>query len=138
MLSFLRQSSQSLFSLVLTTLLLACLVLNCFQMSAAFASSVAEGQMNSAMHNSAGSSMAHDCCEPDSSHCPLEIPLVKLFFSADAPQFFQLFWVLPLAVSLLALSLLRQLLYRLSPLPVWRSYLPSYPRLHVQQEVFLN
>lgn len=140
MLSSLKQSGQSLLRAAVAALLLGCMVLSCLQMSSVFQASetATERQHHAMMADNAGQAMAHDCCDADSSRCPLEIPLVKLFFNADTPQFFPLFWLLPLAVGLMALSLLRQLLYRLTPFPVWRSYLPSYPRLHIQQQVFLN
>ncbi|MCV6589495.1 MAG: hypothetical protein OIF57_10750 [Marinobacterium sp.] len=136
MLSTLPQSGQTLLRTAVAALLLGCLVLSCLQMSSVF--SLTESTLAAHHMDGSGEMMAHDCCKPDSSHCPLEIPLVKLFFSADSAQFFPLCWLLPLAIGLMVLSLLRQLLYRLTPFLVGRSYLPSYPRLHVQQQVFLN
>lgn len=134
-LSHLRHHNRSLFSVVLSCAVLVCLVISCMQM-APMLEAVSDTGSN-AMHMDS-SPMGHSCCETDSSHCPLEIPLNSLFTALDTPQFFPLLWLLPLAASLLAIFQLRQRLYLRSPLSAWRSYQPGYPRLHVQQAVFLN
>ncbi len=131
-----RQQQRTLFSTLLSLVLLGCLVLSCLQLPQIISAVAQTEQGTMAMADMPV--MDHACCEPASSNCPLEIPLSPLFTSLDSPQFFPLLWIVPLAASLLAIFQLQQRLYQRSPPSAWRSYLPSYPRLHVQQAVFLN
>jgi len=95
--------------------------------------------MHAAHMMGSSDAVGHACCEPDSSYCPLEIPLAKLFQLPDNIQYFSLFWLPLLSVGLLALALLRLLRYRSDPsLFERRSSSPGYPRLHLVQAVFRN